>query len=434
MALAALVALCATSAASEERIALVIGNGAYAAVTRLENPVSDATLIAASLTDLGFQVTLVTDADQAGMNAAIGAFGKALRKAGPDSTGLFYYAGHGVQSFGTNYILPVDAALTDAADLGLVGIEAESILRQMFSAKNRTNIVILDACRNNPFEDLPDMGDNGLAEMKAPTGTFLSYATAPGSVALDGADGNSPFTTALAEEIRAPGQPIEQVFKQVRVRVIDETDGKQTPWDTSSMTSEFAFVPAATLTAEEVGEQQLWDSVLALRDSVQVMLFLRAYPNSKFEPEARALLAEVMAEELAGVTEEPAPAAPSAAETAALTASEVPAATEPVKPEPVLPETVTFSAPLTGLGEALSGKSIEQLLKGSPMFSPIEGLDEAAWKDVPCTACHSWTREALCEQSKTYLLANAERALNKEHPLGGNFKLALLSWAKADCP
>ena len=150
------------------------------------------------------------------MKRAIAQFGRELRKAGGDATGLFYYAGHGVQSFGNNYLLPVDVSLSDAADLDLVAVEAQSVLRQMASARNRTNIVILDACRNNPFSEIPELDDNGLAEMKAPTGTFLAYATAPGGVALDGLGGNSPFTQAVVEQIVEPGQPIEQLFEQVR--------------------------------------------------------------------------------------------------------------------------------------------------------------------------------------------------------------------------
>ena len=328
---------------AEARIALVVGNGAYSSVTPLDNPVQDATLIAETLSGLGFTVTLVTDADQAGLHAAIGAFGKALRAAGTNSTGLFYYAGHGVQSFGTNYILPVDAALTDAADLGLVGIEAQSILRQMSSAKNRTNIMILDACRNNPFENLPDLDDNGLAEMKAPTGTYLAYATAPGSVALDGLGGNSPFTQALAELMLTPGLPLEQMFKQVRVRVIEATSGKQTPWDASSVTAEFAFAPADP-GAAAAGETGMWEQVKAKRDSMQIRLFLRAFPGSQFEPDARALLDQVMTEELASnaakAGAEPVP-------DSGIDAAAVAAVGE-----------VSFSSPLNTLDDPVAGKSI----------------------------------------------------------------------------
>lgn len=174
-----------------------------------------------------------------------------------------------------------------------------------------TKEVVLDACRNNPFQNIPEFNDNGLAEMKAPTGTFLSYATAPGGVALDGLDGNSPYTKALAREILVPGLKIEQTFKAVRVAVLEETGGRQTPWDTSSLTSDFAFTVAEAVDPEALAEQQLWDSVQATRDPVQIMLFLRAYPQSKFGGDARALLNQVMEAELSGTNppvEKPAPA------------------------------------------------------------------------------------------------------------------------------
>ncbi|WP_368075922.1 caspase domain-containing protein [Leisingera sp. NJS201] len=186
MVLAVAAACWGATVLAEERLALVIGNSAYGSVSPLDNPVRDARLIAQTLEGLGFDVTLAADTRQIEMKRAIGQFGRKLRGAGDDATGLFYYAGHGVQSFGSNYLLPVDVALADAADLDLMAVEAQSVLRQMASARNRTNIVILDACRNNPFEAVADLNESGLAEMKAPTGTFLAYATAPGDVALDG--------------------------------------------------------------------------------------------------------------------------------------------------------------------------------------------------------------------------------------------------------
>ncbi len=291
-------ALGALQAAADTRIALVVGNGSYSAVTQLDNPVPDAELMARVLTQKGFSVTVLVDADQVTLNRGIAQFGRDLRNAGADATGLFYYAGHAVQSFGDNYLLPVDTALTDAADLSLVAVDAQAVLRQMRSARNRTNIVILDACRNNPFEEIPDLDDNGLAEMKAPTGTFLSYSTAPGAVALDGLNGNSPFTKALAREIVVPGVPIEQTFKKVRVAVIDETMGQQTPWDTSSLTRDFFFEAKKQLSAIELQEKQLWDSLKGADDPVQIMLFLRSYPNGRYQEEARRLLTALMESEL----------------------------------------------------------------------------------------------------------------------------------------
>ncbi|MGB3246929.1 MAG: caspase family protein, partial [Sulfitobacter sp.] len=321
---------------AQERIALIVGNGSYSSVTQLDNTVPDAELMAQVLRDKGFKVTLLTNTDQHTLNIGISQFGRDLRGAGKDATGLFYYAGHAVQSFGENYLLPTDAALRDAADLSLVAVDAQAVLRQMRSARNKTNIVILDACRNNPFEEIPELNDNGLAEMKAPTGTFLSYSTAPGAVALDGLDGNSPFTKALAREIPIAGVPIEQTFKKVRVQVIEATSGRQTPWDTSSLTGDFFFEATKRLTALELQEKQLWDSVSESDDPVQVMLFLRSYPKGLFQEDARTLLTNLMAQELGSTniaeaknpTEEiavapvqvPAPTAPAAA--AARVASE----------------------------------------------------------------------------------------------------------------
>ena len=461
-------------AVAEARIALVVGNSNYTVVSGLPNPVNDAALMAQTLTDVGFSVTLVSDGDLDGMRTAISAFGAALREGGPEATGLFYYAGHGVQSFGRNYLLPVDVNLSNAADLSLVGIEADSVLRQMFSAKNRTNIVILDACRNNPFVEVLELTDNGLAEMNAPTGTYLALSTAPGAVAMDGLGDNSPFTTALVEQILIPGQPIEQAFKNVRVAVLAETRGLQTPWDTSSLTTDFVFRPAAVLTPEAIAEAQLWASVRATNDPVQLMLFLRAYPDSSFEAEARTLLDQVMAAETSGaavstgIDPDETAAFEAAtqlatiagfegftqqypesvflevarAEIAALTAAAA-AANAPPVPE-VNPATaafeaelaaqvVTFSAPLVAGNEAIIGQSIEHLITTTPLFAPIEGLPEEVWKGQHCDSCHRWTQEALCTQANTYLGQNAQRSLALEHPLGSAFKLTLRAWAQGGC-
>jgi hypothetical protein len=475
-------------ALAETRIALVVGNAGYQAVVSLENAVHDARLMAATLETRGFQTTLLTDADRATLTRAVGEFGRALREAGSEATGLFYYAGHGVQSFGTNYLLPVDARLTDAADLALVAVEAEAVLRQMASARNLTNIVILDACRNNPFQGIPDMNDNGLAEMKAPTGTFLAYSTAPGAVALDGTGGNSPFTRALAAQIAIDGQPIEQLFRSARVAVLEETNGAQTPWDASSLTREFFFTPPVVVSAEELADAQLWDSVRATRDPVQIMLFLRGYPSSRFAVEARQLLGELIDAEL----EPSAPAPPAAAappqvpgadeqelmakaqasgdpadyqayldayptgvfaelartELKAIGAQlaaaapppevvETPAAPAPA-PLPsdssgTLPSSVSFSTPLRDVDAEIDGRSIEELIRGAPLYPPIDGLPEELWKGQTCSNCHAWTRDALCDQARTYLGASAERSLQKPHPLGAEFKSVLGIWAAGDC-
>ncbi|MEO6301054.1 MAG: caspase family protein [Paracoccaceae bacterium] len=461
---------------AEPRIALVVGNGAYVAVNGLPNPPNDARLMATTLEKAGFTVTLVADGSMEQMSAAVTKFGSALRDAGPETTGLFYYAGHGVQSFGVNYLVPVDARLSNAADLGLVAIDAQSVLRQMFSAHNRTNIVILDACRNNPFENVRDLGDNGLAEMAAPTGTFLAYATAPRAVALDGADGNSPFTEALAKIITKPGLPIEQAFKEVRVAVLQATNGKQTPWDTSSLTNDFAFTPAVDTGAGD--EEALWASVMASRDAVQAMLFLRAYPQSAHDADARTLLAEVMQKEVAAPVTKVAAAAADPAEMAAFEAAQTagtvagfqvfvdtypnsqfadavkaeiallgtaPRATSPVivtqvegavdmaLAAQIAATPVAFATPLTIGTPGMIGKTIEGLIKTSPLYSPVEGLPKEAWAGQSCAACHQWTESALCDQGKFYVKEAAPAVALTQHPLGGEFKLTLRQWAAEGC-
>lgn len=481
--LAAILLLANSGLRAEDRLALVIGNSEYGTVSQLDNPANDARSIGDALSGLGFKVTMLIDATQIDMKRGISQFGRDLREAGTDATGLFYYAGHGVQSFGTNYLLPVDTALSDAADLDLVAVEAQSVLRQMFSARNKTNIVILDACRNNPFSDILDFNDNGLAEMQAPTGTFLAYATAPGSVALDGLEGNSPFTRAMAEQMKTPGLAIEQMFKQVRIEVLEETSGQQTPWDASSLTSDFMFAEAVQMTVEELQEKQLWQSVQATADPVQLMLFLRGYPNSVYVDEARSMLATVMENELKlGTKPEPSVAAetPSDAEQKMFEAAQAEASVagyeayiqafpdgifsefaeqeltalrlkngqDPVgegvptaesDPGTTQPTTdipagiVTFESPLVSELPEVSGKTIAEMIGASPLFPPVEGLPEEYWKDKTCSSCHQWNPERLCKQANVYLSLNMQRSLDKQHPFGGALKRNLKTWAAGGC-
>lgn len=472
------------------RLALVVGNSAYTHVTPLDNPKNDAALMAESLEAVGFDVMLVTDATRDELTRAIADFGRKLRDADDDTTGLFYYAGHGVQSFGSNFLLPVDVSLSDAADLSLVAVPAQALLRQMFSARNQTNIVILDACRDNPFQSIPDLNENGLAEMKAPRGTFLALSTGPGEVALDGVGANSPFTGSLARRMSTPGIPIETLFKNVRRDVLEETNGVQTPWDTSSMTVNFQFVPAVMPSPAEIQERQLWETVKLSKDPIQVMLFLRANPESRFAGEARSLLQDLVSSEMqetASASEPEVPAQapvsvdPSDAERKLIEAARQAGTAEaykdyldtypeghfselarlelqtierneprtdpisepvvPVAPEPevtaeegsgALPDVVAFNTPLGAGDPELATRSISDLIAASPRFPPIEGLPEAAWKDKTCASCHQWEQANLCTQAQTYM-NDQTRALTKEHPFGGVFKQLLRIWAEGGC-
>ena len=234
----------AAVSANGKRIALVLGNGSYgAAFGTLANAPRDAEMVAGALRTAGFDVEVVLNADQRTMKQAIARLGTRLSRAGRGATGLFYYAGHGLQSKGSNYLVPVNADMTTEADVDLDGVAADAVLSQMESAGAATNIVILDACRNMPLSRATRSGTRGLARMEAPNGSFLSYSTAPGAVAADGAGRNSPFATALVAEMQKPGQLIESVFRNVRRQVIAATNGAQTPWDSSSLVDSFTFRP-----------------------------------------------------------------------------------------------------------------------------------------------------------------------------------------------
>ena len=236
------------SADSESRIALVVGNGNYdpSVVSRLENPVNDAQLMARTLEYVGFDVSLLTDGKRNTIERAVAEFGTRLKEAGRDAVGLFYYAGHGVERSGQNYLIPLGASIESPLHLAREAVPAQYVLDWMEHAGNRLNIVILDACRNNPYErtrSVPGASTRGLAPMKGPSGTLIAYSAGPGEAAADGI-GNSPYTQALAEEIVEPGLQLEEVFKRVRVRVERATGNVQTPWENSSLVGYFYFVPA----------------------------------------------------------------------------------------------------------------------------------------------------------------------------------------------
>lgn len=223
--------------APEPRAALVIGNSAYA-TSPLKNPVNDAADVANELRGLGFRVVLKTDADQHAMRQALREFGQALKQGG---IGLFYFAGHGVQSKGRNYLVPVGVNIESEAELEDQAIDANLVLGYMDEAANRVNIVILDACRNNPFARSFRSASRGLAPMDAARGSFLAFATAPGSVASDGTGRNGLYTERLLESLKHPDSDIDKVFRRVAADVSTLTQGRQVPWVASSLTGDFSF-------------------------------------------------------------------------------------------------------------------------------------------------------------------------------------------------
>jgi uncharacterized caspase-like protein len=227
------------NANDEPRAALVIGNSSYQNGA-LRNPVNDARAVAASLEKLGFKVLLRENLNREGMHQSIDEFGRLLKDGG---VGLFYYAGHGMQIKGRNFLIPVDADIQHEDDVEFRGMDANMVLSGMDAAHTRVNLLVLDACRNNPFARVSRSGNMGLAQMDAPKGTLIAFSTAPGSLAKDGTGTNSVYTTHLIEKLALPAMPVEQVFKEVRIAVTKETHDRQIPWESSSLMGDFYFVP-----------------------------------------------------------------------------------------------------------------------------------------------------------------------------------------------
>ncbi len=234
-----------------DRLALVIGNGAYQTAP-LKNPINDAEDMAATLKKLGFKVILKKNVDQRTMEDSIRHFGRQLRNGG---VGLFYFAGHGVQVEGRNYLMPVDAKIESEADVKYEAVDAGWILGKMKDAENRLNIVILDACRHNPYARAFRSDQSGLARMDAPAGSLIVYSTAPGEVAADGPDRNGIFTKHLIKHMMTPNLLIEQVLKRVRIDVARQTNGRQIPWESSSLMGDFYFNSNKSTSKSEAGKK-----------------------------------------------------------------------------------------------------------------------------------------------------------------------------------
>lgn len=304
--------------ASEPRIALVIGNADYPQAT-LANPVNDARALAERLTALRFRVTRLENATQDQMYEAIRAFGDQLRGGG---VGLFYYAGHALQVRGRNYLLPARAKIEREDEILYRTVDTGQILDKMENARNRINIVILDACRNNPFgRDFRSVSP-GLAVVDAPANTMIAFATAPGAVASDGGGLNGLYTQHLLQALADPGLGLEDVFKKVRAGVRRDSAGRQVPWESTSLEVDFFFDPPASAAAPPVAaapdpltlELAFWDSVKGSSDPEDYRAYLQRYPGGQFAVLAgnrlRTMTAPVPAPALpvASIPSEPSPA------------------------------------------------------------------------------------------------------------------------------
>jgi PQQ-dependent catabolism-associated CXXCW motif protein len=312
--------------AGEQRVALVVGNSSYL-IGPLKNPVNDAEDMAKVLPTLGFRVTLLRNATHQQMVEAINAFGQELRNGG---VGLFYFAGHGVQSRGRNYLVPVNARIEAESQLEFDTVDANRVLAAMDDAGNRVNLVILDACRDNPFARSFRSASHGLAQMEAAQGTYIAFATGPGSVAADGTGRNGLYTQYLLQSLRQPNSDIDKVFRRVTAEVARATGGKQVPWVSSSLTGDFSFRPdvAAPKAGSPAHDRAFWDSVKDSRSADELTAYLEQFPNGMFATLARArlksLAAAKPATQVAAIppSAQPAPAQPAAPATLPATRSD----------------------------------------------------------------------------------------------------------------
>jgi hypothetical protein len=306
------------SQANESRIALVIGNKDYAKAP-LENPINDARDMKSALEKVGFRVIYKENANLAAMDEAVHQFVKSL---GKESVGLVYYSGHGAQADDGNYLIPIDAKITSKAELKSRAYDAGIILGEMQEAGNKVNVVILDACRNNPFKGFRG-GADGLATMSGPKGSLIAYATAPGSVASDGASGhNGIYTAYLKQYILQPGLSIEEMFKKV-LESVSEKNPDQTPWYNSSMTGTFCFAGCSTapisiapivststqsvthIKSNDEIEQETWESVKASSNIDAMQEYLNQYPKGKFVGQAKILIATLKAPKMESQSVQP---------------------------------------------------------------------------------------------------------------------------------
>ena len=277
------------------KIALVIGNGKYRQ-SPLKNPGNDARAIGETLTALGFEVAIRLDADRATMEAALATYVDTLAKR--KCAGLFYYAGHGIQLAWKNYLLPVDANVTSAREVQQQGIELNALMAGLIKAANPFNLVILDACRDNPFGSAGQPEQKGLSQMDAPLGALLAYATAPGNTASDGAGANGLYTENLLKEMRVAEARVEDVFKRVRLAVRRASQGAQIPWESTSLEEDFYFLPPGNLVkpgdaerAQQFAEQlKIWESIETASTVAPFEAYLRRYPSGLFSELAQLQL------------------------------------------------------------------------------------------------------------------------------------------------
>ncbi|MFN0299079.1 MAG: caspase domain-containing protein [Burkholderiales bacterium] len=286
------------------RHALVIGNSQYKS-SPLPNASNDARAISKTLSAVGFRVRSLENASQKQMMEAIRAFGDDIKGG---SVGLFYFAGHGIQVKGRNFLIPSDANITREDEVPYQSVDAGQVLDKMESAKNSVNIMILDACRNNPFARSSRSSTVGLAQMDAPVGTLIAFATAPGAEASDGVGDHGVYTENMLKHMTQPGLKIEDLFKRVRVGVRNDTKNKQIPWENTSLEGDFYFVPpapgsttattgsspsAAMPTDPKAIEVTFWNSIKDSSRPGDYQAYMERYPKGEFASLARGRITDL---------------------------------------------------------------------------------------------------------------------------------------------
>ncbi|MFP5441385.1 MAG: caspase domain-containing protein [Gammaproteobacteria bacterium] len=304
--------------ASERKVALVIGNAAYRE-NPLRNPVNDARAMSAKLKKLGFEVITHENVTALKYGAVLREF---RSKLSPGAVALFFYAGHGLQVNGKNYLPAVDAQIQGEEDVPMQSLDLNQVLLTLEDSKTRMNLVFLDACRNNPYARSFRSAAGGLARVEAPSGTLISYATRPGSVAADGTGANGLYTTQLLKHMDARGQPVEQVLKRVVGGVSDASRGAQEPWMEGSIRGDFYFVPgAATATTQGTDtaiptleqDNQLWAETKQAGTLEAYQWYLEKFPDGLRAGLARGEIAKLESRQA------PAPNFPSPTSVAATT-------------------------------------------------------------------------------------------------------------------
>src|SRR5690242_3433627 len=280
-----------TVAPSAPRLALVIGNANYTKLGALGNPGRDAYLMAEKLRQLGFDVTEVADRDLKAMTADVEEFSRKVRQRGPDAVSLLYYAGHGIENDSVNYLVPVSADIKKRADIAAQSLSVKRVADRLASSGNQLNILIVDACRDNPFpQGVAPSATLGLVPMGAVYGVFIASSTGSGKIAFDGDDGHSPYTRALAEAIATPGEKLEDVFKSVRRQVRLSTREQQIPWESTALEFDFYFVPPAPTPSQS---EQLFAAAKETGNLALYDLLIDRFPSSVEAAEARGMVAKL---------------------------------------------------------------------------------------------------------------------------------------------